>query len=519
MRQLFVLIIAVLTLASFYTYGSLSSQLADRPIVSWSSDANTQRFEQVELFHQWLVKNGHTAPDGGPAIRMNFEGSGGQLQSAVIQAVSGVAADILDHTRIDQFGPMGVLYSLEKFKTPESAWTLDKTYPAAADMLTHNGEQLGYACNAYATSMIFNMNALRRVGMGDADVPEFWTPETFEAFAKTYVERANQGLARREYFMGSGLDGGHGEAQLHVVVRSQGIDLFNETGTVAQCADPRFAAVIKRFHKWTFEDRIYPTAADTASMSGQSGFGGVEFSQFLTGRYATLQYGRWIVVRTRDNERSPGFAGPVVHLRSATLPSYNFKNVLVGMRISAIYAGCPRPELAKLFIDFLADREYNEYIVEHGDGLPPNPQYALTNPNYLEPPGFEHEGNIHANEINWALTIGLRSPFSPYFKAQGQNLMSNAISRVFNNLQTVEESLAEAQDRHNRAIQDTLEANPYLRAQYAEDLKKQAVIDGLKARGEKIPASLISNSYYLSYYRHTGQLLEDTPDARAGDAQ
>ncbi|MDA3873042.1 MAG: hypothetical protein PF795_03680, partial [Kiritimatiellae bacterium] len=190
------------------------------------------------------------------------------------------------------------------------------------------------------------------------------------------------------------------------------------------------------------------------------------------------------------------------------VPSEGFDNLILTARTATLYAGSEHPDLAALFFQFMADRSYNDFIIEGSDGLPPNPKYAVGNPAYLDPPDHPNEGNTHALELEWARTIGLPSPQSPYYKSTGQNWSQYAREKFLNGLATAEEAAAETQERMNGAIQVSIDATPRLRPQYEADLELQAKIDTLKAEGRPIPRKWIRNPFYVDYYRSIGQLLE-----------
>lgn len=181
----------------------------------------------------------------------------------------------------------------------------------------------------------------------------------------------------------------------------------------------------------------------------------------------------------------------------------------ISARCAGLYAGSKNKQYARLFFAYLADQSYNDYIVTGSDGLPPNPKYAFGNPAFEQPDEYPNEGSTSAVELRWARTLGLSMPYSPYYKSTGADWKKYGIEMLFNGKGTAVEAAAEASRRINAAIDLAVAENPELRKRYENDLANQEKIDRCKALGEKIPAGLISNPFYLAYYRAKGMLAED----------
>ena len=167
-------------------------------------------------------------------------------------------------------------------------------------------------------------------------------------------------------------------------------------------------------------------------------------------------------------------------------------------------------------MEFLASKEYNDYIIKYTDGLPPNPKYAIGNPDYLAPKDYPNEGNIHAKELEYAMTCALPVPQTPYYRATGTNWFGFALSKVLAGRATAKESVDEAVERINTGIAESVAANDKLAKLYQRDVDFQHKIDAVKATwkfrrgkivsGEKIPENWIKNPFHKKYYAHLGML-------------
>lgn len=60
MKWVFLVCAIVLAAASYFTWRSMPEQQSRVPVIYWVTDPNPARFEQINLFHRWLIENGHT---------------------------------------------------------------------------------------------------------------------------------------------------------------------------------------------------------------------------------------------------------------------------------------------------------------------------------------------------------------------------------------------------------------------------------------------------------------------------
>lgn len=496
MKKLFLGILAVLVLVSIYIRVSQPEQQTDRPILLWQSDPNPQRYDQIELFHEWLIQQGHIDEKGSPVVELQLDSA--NTQSKLIQAVSGVGGDLID-APILAFQPMGVLSDLTD-AGQELGFGPEQTYPGLKDILTVDGRLYGYPCNVNVVGLWCNINTFRKYGLEPP--PEVWDPETFERIGREFTARANAGKTRQEiFFCENPVGGWMGERWITTMYRSRGLDDFNETLTRCILNDPRYVEVLEYLYEWTFEDHLFPSAAEASSMSAEAGYGGESLPNLQNGKYGMIIIGRWCLIRLRQSPEPPA-------LSLSRFPMWDFANMVIGARSATLYAGSDHPQYGRLFFAYLAGAEYNAYIVKGADGLPPNPRYAFGNPEFERPAAYPNEGNASAVELDWARSIALAEPYSPYYKSGGSNWKKYGIDMLMNDKGSAAEAAAEIQTRINTAIEQTLKTNPDLRPRYEADLALQEKIDAYKAAGRKLPVAWIRNPFYLRYYRANG-MVED----------
>ncbi len=489
MKKLFLAISILLCAGSVCTVLTRAGR-EERPAVTWTAGLSPDRVEQVAAFHGWLKKNGHAGEDGEPEFTLRLEAA--DNQSTLIQAVSGMGGDLIDHVPVKRFAPMGVLEDITDFAR-ENGLDPGSNYGAAGDLLMYGGRQYAYACNLAAPALVCNTATFRKYGMEPP--PEEWTPGEFETLGVEFIRRANRGKARQEVFLAGAMP-----QIILPLARSMGGDVFNETLTAPALDSEPFRKALGLYHRWVDELHLIPSATEIASENNEgSSVNGEATPQLVAGRYAMILSGRYVNMDLRRFGTAP------IPLSFSQLPEYGFKNLVFISRNTAVYRGSKHKKSAKLFLLFLAGKEYNDLIIRNSDGLPPNPGWAENNPAYHTPPGREYEGNLHTNELRWARTIALPESLSPYYPL-ADNKIRYAYERVAGGLSTPEEALELADRSIAHAIRENVAGTASLRERYRRDCELQKQIDARKAAGQKIPAKWISNPFHLRYLREAGQL-------------
>ena len=188
MKNLFITIFTILSVASVGTYMSLPEKKSVVPIIYWVTDANPERVRQVEVFEKWQIDNGHLGPDGGPAVKVMVDTDNGGHKK-IIQGVSGVAADVMDigGNQLNYFKQMGFLENITEI-AEEKGFSYKTTWPAISELLTEVNPETGlreqylYPCNIGASALWVNKNAFTRLGLEPPST--LITIEEFEKLAK-----------------------------------------------------------------------------------------------------------------------------------------------------------------------------------------------------------------------------------------------------------------------------------------------------------------------------------------------
>lgn len=492
MRYLFVVILAVLSLASMLTWWTAPDQQSEVPTLYWITDPHPGRKNQIDTFHRWLEKNKH------PPMEMVLDAANNDVSKKLIQGISGVAGEILDASRGKQ--EMLYLYQsgiLKELTEPakELGFGKEHTWDAIVPDLMIDGEQYGFPRNVAVMMYWVNKDTFTRYGI---ELPsERWTWDDFERIGREYVKAANADnpSPRRFFAMPEMIDP---LVLPTIMMRSKGMDLFNETLTECTLNDPRYVSTLKKINQWIHEDRLIPSSADQASFSGSAGFGGAILHLFKEGDFGILMMGRYALLQLRMFEP--------MNLAVVEPPYEYYPNTLIFAGVPTIYREAKHVDLAKYFLAYMASEDYNMLIVRDGDALPPNPIYTRTE-EFLRPAAYPNEWGCHGAFADAADSIAITYSSSRF-------VLPVTVTRLFlryydlftNSRATAEESAESAAKAINAAIQINLKDRPLLQKRYEEKLSIQAKIDALKAEGAPIPAEWIDNPFYLKYYNDRGLL-------------
>lgn len=482
---------------------------SDVPVLYWVTDSNPARIRQVEVFHQWLVDHGHVTDLGKPIMELRLDTASRDGSKQLIQSVAGVAGDIMD-CDLHQMQSLGVLTDVTE-QAEALGFGVDKTYPALAPVLRLGDRQYGFPCNVAVISMWSNPSTFVALGL---ETPEQeWTIDEFENLGREFVKRANVPGERQTVFFCNSLTTWQGSRMLVTLHRSRGLSIFNETMTAATTDDPRYAWTLAKARQWTYEDQLMPTAAEESSFATEAGYGGAELPLFIQGRYGMILAGRWGVIRMRDSADPPD-----VTLSYFPTVEGGWANDVITGRAAAVYAGTDHPELAVLFLAFLASEEYNRLVVEDGDALPPNPAFA-DGPEFNRPIEYPNEWGIHEPTFQTAMYRAVALAESPFVSsATTRRLTFQALEKVMATpmLDTPEEAAASLQEQINREIRLTVRESTSLEARYEELVGVQERIDAYRAEDRPVPLDWITNPFHRRYYIEMGWVEGNDSERIAG---
>lgn len=485
MKTFFAALFLLMITVSVCTWLSYPDTASDVPVLYWVTDPNPARVEQVEGFHQWLIDHDYITAQGKPIMELRVDAANAEAEKKVIQSVSGVAGDLMDISagrQLRLFEDMKVLRPVDA-AAARLGFGLETTYPGVGPEISVAEHQYLFPCNVTVGMLWINRGEFERVRLPVP--PRRWSIEEFESLGRRYVEAANRGLPRQQHFF---LDSFSPET----LFRSMGLSRFNETLTAPQYDDPRYARTLQLLRKWTLDDHLLPSASDQEGFATAGGYGGSGPQLFYRGNYAMMRSGRYMLIQFRQFERP-------IDLAVAEPPNAGFPNTSLFTRAAGVYAGSDHPELAELFLAYLASERYNMQVVRDADALPPNPKYTQIQ-EFLRPADHPNEWGTHEVFAQTAQTIAIGGVYSPFVLPDIVNrIEGDMMDLVMAEQLTPEQAAAEAQRLVTAEIKRSLQEQPELRERYRRLVEQQQRIDAIKARGEKVPMELIENPFYQRY--------------------
>ncbi len=506
MKYLFLILFVLLSLATAARVSLLPDLRRDVPVIYWATDNNPARVEQVRLFHDWLIAKGHVTPEGKPVCELRLDTANNAQQKLVIQGVSGVASDLFDvwsGAGARYFSSMGLLENLND-EAARLGFDPSRTFPAIAPEIVIDGVQYSFPCNVGTNHYWANVARFEELGV--TVPPQDWTFQEYERIGRAFVAAANADKPRYRVFFADTINP-------IVLTRSTGLTVYNETLTACVLDDERYVRILALIHRWTFEERLLPSAADRSAFATDSGYLGAPMQLFNSGQYGMVWMGRYSLIQFRKfNEERRAAGRPILKLSVTNPPYDHFLNANAGTRACAMYAGSKHKDLAALFLAYLADDIYNMQIVRDADALPPNPAYTRIE-EFHRPPDYPQEWGLHTPYADAALRIGIPMDISPFIvPADASRHLARGQDAVMSNVLSPQRAAFETQRDINEGIRRTLKENPNLRPRYEAQLELQKKIDARKAACEPIPAAWVQNPFHLKYYAHQGW-LEDSPDS------
>ncbi len=499
MRWLFIIIAVVLVAASVGIVATEPGAQSEVPIIYFSTGTNPFRIKDVEIFHQWLIDNDYTTEDGKPILEMRLD-IVHDGDKRVIQGVSGVASDIMQVT-VPWYQQLGLIEDVTE-AADSLGFDVGKTWPALEPLLTVDGRQYGFPANVVATSFWLNVETFEALGMEAP--PRRWDIATFERIGREFVKRANEeGKPQQAYFV----DDFKNIFLLRTLHRTFGTSEFNETMTRCTLGEEGFVRTLELLYKWTYEDHLFPSAAEKESFPAEGGFVGGSMPLLNDGTFGMVAIGRWCLVRLREFE-NPFRVGV------SFFPYGEFPNCVTDTRVVSVYSGSKHKREATLFLAFMTSKVYNEHIVRIADALPPLPEYTRTEL-YLRPQGHPNEWGAHEAPVEAAETLAIAPSISRFVpKATVERIKRQMLERVMSDLASPQEAAQEAEDRINDEIERTLENSPSLRQRHAELTRTQQRIDARLREGKPIPRAWITNTFHEHYYEFKGLLEEAEVSSR-----
>lgn len=537
MKYFFLLASLLLIAAGILTWYLRPDQANALPVLRYVTDRAPARLSQVRLFHVWQIEEKHAtihhiadadalkkfralpfSPEirravsqchpqvpelweGSPALPLEIavpraelviDADNPTIEKKLIHGVSGTAGDLLDtySGQLQFLAEAGILEDLTE-RAEQGGYGLDGVPAAIRKLAEFDGRQYGFFRSSGATALWVNPVAFRELGQPVPRGP--WTVEEFTEAGRRFVAAARR-AGRKDVFFCDDID-------TLTLARSFGGDWLDETLSGSAVDSEPFRRAFALKYRWIREDRIIPSGADYASFATQGGgWGSVAIELFAEKRLGMVQSGSWIITRFRK------FG--TLELSAVPVPFGEFPVALAGGATVGIYRRSRHPELAELFLRYLASERYNLEIIEDGDSGPPLLRYTELE-RYRKPPAHPNEWEVHPVFADELRDHGIALSMSPFvLPSTVTRLFRMSLDEFMNDRRSLDNALADADRRINAEIAASIARRPELAARHRAARERQREIRRRLTEGRKIPAEWIANPFHLKYYQQKGMLEE-----------
>ena len=539
MKYLFVILGLLLTAALWLTHATEPQALDELPVIHWVIDPAPARGQQIHGFHLWQIREnlgrtevlvnaeelakfrdrhwsppirraiaegnplgesiwtGEVNPDRfpitvrTPKCEMRLDAASNDLNKKLVQGVSGVAGDVIEAysggEQMRYLASSGMLLDLTE-KAEAAGIGPAATYPALRPALFFQGRQYAFPRNVAQAMYWVNKDTFARLGQPMPD--RRMSFEQFEEAGRAFVEAANPPGGRRTVFFAD-------QPMLENMRRSLGVGTFNATLTAATLNDPRAVRVLELARRWTHDLHLFPSAAERSSFDTAGGWGGADIQLFAAGQYGLYSSGRYALMLLRQLKEPIQLA--VIEPPNGGLPN----TVLTGGQ-STVFVSSKHPDLAIMFLSYMASDLYNQQIIESGVALPPRPEATLRE-DFLHPPEHPNEWGVHEVFRDSAAEIAIVKSLSPYvLPVVVQRIETQMLEAVMAGTLTPQQAAEDATRRINDEIARNVRDDPALAQQYEKDLTIQKQIDTARTAGQAVPESWLLDPYHREVYRRNG---------------
>jgi multiple sugar transport system substrate-binding protein len=486
MKILFFVLFSVLTVAGLALYFTRPEAIATSPVIHLIGSPGPETQHRINGFRDWLKETGNDDVD------LRIDAGNADKSKIILQCISGIGADLLPSNLgadLHYLKAMGITRDITE-SARAKGFGPESFAEVAREEILIDGRQYAYPTLLYVLMNYANIDTFEALGMEPP--PARMSFEEFETIGREFVKRANPpGSTTRRFFANA--------VTPLTMGRSLGLDTFNETMTRCTLEDPRYAQVLDLIHRWTFADRLLPSATDLSSFASNGSTAaafGPRLYQFWQGNLGIIAGGNYLVYSLRQLGK--------IRLAVLEPPNGGFPNAVFGATMLSVYAGSKHPEAAESYLQYLASPGYARRVMETGGGIPANLELAR-DPDFLRPPEYPNEWGCNERFVQALEEIGIPYTASPFVLFSVYNRISDeAFERFMAGRSTAEEAGRRAATAINEEIARTLHEQPELQARYDELTARQREIEARRARGEKVPLAWITNPFHRRYYQAMG---------------
>lgn len=421
-----------------------SGDLGDRTGLTWVSDDNPARREQISLFNELH-----------PRYKLRLDPASTGLHKLVVQCIAGVGPDLFDATdgfSLSAFVRAGIAWDLTHVLEEAGIDVKRDCWPGSFTTAIYEGRTYGFPRNTGTDALLYNKVLLRKMGIDS--IPRRIGCEEFLDLARKLTVRGKDGRPEHFGFLFVWWQWPH-------FLRQWGGHVYSADGTRCTLAEPEAIAAFTFMRDLIWEYKVSPTPQQEDAMAATGGWGSGTITLFGGGRGAMALAGRWWLCTLRNRKNYPNLELGVAECQFGTQRLYRgYCGVVLVNRKS------PRREHAVEFLKYMASEPYNRLINHQADALGPTKKFAYAEEFMFDPEFPEETYNDVWREVAEHSMADEASPFVN--GAVAGRIIYEQLDLIKGNHKSVEDGLRSTVRQINEEIQKTIARDPVLRKRYHE---------------------------------------------------
>jgi len=415
-------------------------EVGDRLLLTWTSDDNPARREQIALFNREH-----------PQYELCLDPNNVGMEKVIVQSLAGVGPDLFDcysYAQLTAYVKAGVAWDVTDLYR-RKGMKIEDIWPVVYPNFIYEGKVYGHPTNAATDAIWFNRKLFDKYGVpypaGD------WTWEQFIEVAKRLTVKDSQGRYECFGFLGN-------RSEWFPMIRQFGGRLFTEDGTRCALNSPEAIQGIQLLQDLIYKYQVMPNPNQESAMAAAGGWGTGTITLFGGGKGAMAHGGRWWLCLLRD----PAYKD--LELGVTEFP-HGPRKVFWGYgRATLVNALSPYRRQAFDFIRFEHERPYNELINNQADALAPVIKFCSGQAFLLNPEYPKEDFNQAWYDV---MEYGEPMESSPFVDGQVvQRIIDIQMDLVRTNAKSAAEACRDAAKKIGQEIQKCLEQDPKLKARW-----------------------------------------------------
>lgn len=406
----------------------------------WVSDGIACRYSELELFNRL-----------NSTYRVDLDPNNLGMAKVIVQSLGGVGPDMFDcYSAMELSGYVnsGVAWDITDELRKRGLDINKEVWASVLPLAVYDGRVYGWVSGAAAQGIWFNKDAFDRQGLQYPQSPMSWNE--LLPIAKQLTIRDNNGQVKQ---FGLLLDWWGVWQQF---IWQWGGRIFTEDGTRCIVDSPEASSGIQFLQDLIYKYHVSPTPSEESAAT-QGGYVSGCIDWFGAGRGATAIGGRWWIIVLKK------YKGLNLGVVEGPYGPGGRKYLGYG-RGTIINKHSPKRYDALKFIEYLAGRDYCEFMNHEAGGISPVMKYCYT-PKYAAERVYpEGDGNIVWRDL---MKDSFPDETSPFVSGHVVlRLLSIQLDLVRNKEKTAEAAMRTAARQINAEIQQNLDSDPALRARY-----------------------------------------------------